>query len=278
VKAAHTIKARKAPQHFLARLAPEIDDEIDRALMMVEAGNVAAGERVIRSLMKGNADLYTIHFAMGTIHAIKGQHDEAIASFDKSIEIFPYFIESWFNRALSARNKMDVMEMIVSLRKVVEFGDHSDEVVVMAKEQISDFEQITYKESGLELDDYIGGLKQFNAAFELMQNEQWEQAIAGFKEVTKINSKSTQAFGNMGLCYTHLNENKQAMEAYDKAIELDPQYEPAIFNKEMLQRAIDKGLEFSETHAETKVIEYIKDYAGKDKLLIEDYLDGKLNK
>ena len=271
-------KARKAPKHFVARIAPEIDDEIDRALMMVETGNVAAGERIISSLMEENADLYTIHFAMGTIHALKEEQDEAIVCFDKSLEIFPYFIECWFNRALSAQNNKDLIEMVASLRKVIEFGDYSDEVVIQAKQLLGDCEQITYETNGLELDVYIGSIKQFDATFELMQDGQWEQAIAGFKEVIKINSKATQAFGNMGLCYVYLNENKQAIEAYDMAIELDPHYEPAIINKEMLLRAMDKGLTYSETQADTKVIEYGKDYSDKDKLLIEDYLDGKLHK
>ena len=267
-------KAKKSPQHFTIRIAPEVDDEIDRALRMVEAGNIANGELVIRSLMKENADLYTIHFAMGTIHGVKGQHDDAMACFDKSIEIYPYFVDCWFNRALSAQKKMDIIEMVVSLRKVIELGENSDEAVGKAKELLGDFEQITYKTTGLELDEYIGSLKKFNAAFELMQNRQWEKAIAGYKEVIKINSTAPQAFGNMALCYAHLNEDKKAIEAFDRAIALDPHYEPAIINKEIFKQTIAKGLKFSETQPQTTVIEYMKDYSLKDnKLLIHDYLN-----
>jgi Tetratricopeptide repeat. len=267
-------KAKKSPQHFTIRIAPEVDDEIDRALRMVEAGNIANGELVIRSLMKENADLYTIHFAMGTIHGVKGQHDDAMACFDKSIEIYPYFVDCWFNRALSAQKKMDIIEMVVSLRKVIELGNISDEAVVKAKELLGDFEQITYKTTGLELDEYIGSLKRFNAAFELMQNRQWEKAIAGYKEVIKINSTAPQAFGNMALCYAHLNEDKKAIEAFDRAIALDPHYEPAIINKEIFKQTIAKGLKFSETQPQTTVIEYMKDYSLKDnKLLMHDYLN-----
>jgi len=272
-------KAKKSPQHFTIRIAPEVDDEIDRALRMVEAGKIADGELVIRSLMKENADLYTIHFAMGTIHGFKGQHDEAMACFDKSIEIYPYYVDCWFNRALSAQKKMDIIEMVVSLRKVIELGENSDEAVGMAKELLGDFEQITYKTTGLELDEYIGSLKKFNAAFELMQTRQWEKAIAGYKEVIKINSTATQAFGNMALCYAHLNEDKKAIEAFDRAIALDPNYEPAIINKEIFKQTIAKGLKFSETQPQTTVIEYMKDYSlENNKLLIHDYLNDKMNK
>ena len=167
--------------------------------------------------------------------------------------------------------------MIASLRKVIELGETRDEVVVLAKQLLGDFEQITYKETGLELDDYLRSLRQFNNAFYLMQNKQWEKAIAGFKDAITINSTMPQPFGNMGLCYAHLNENEKAMEAFDKAIALDHSYEPAILNKELLKKNIAQGREFSEM--QMQVIEYKNDYSVEDnKLLIHDYLDGKIGK
>lgn len=172
---------------------------------------------------------------------------------------------------------MDIIEMIASLRKVIELGEISDEVVVLAKELLGNFEQITYKETGLELDNYIESLKQFNKAFELMQNKQWEKAIIVYKEAITINSTTPQAFGNMALCYAHLNENEKAMEAFDRAIALDPMYEPAIINKKMLKKNIAQGLEFSEM--QTQVIEYMKDYSVEEnKLLIDDYLNDEISK
>lgn len=50
---------------------------------------------------------------------------------------------------------MDIIEMVASLHKVIEFGDFSDEAVMQAKELLGDFEQITYKETGLEINEYI---------------------------------------------------------------------------------------------------------------------------
>ena len=273
-------KTKKSPQHFTIRIAPEIDDQIDRALRMVEAGNIAKGESLIRSLMKENADLHTIHFAMGTIYCFKEQYDEAMACFDKSIEIYPYFVDCWFNRALVAQKTVNIVELVFSLRKVIEFAQaDDDEVVLMAKQFLNDLKQLAHKEEGLKLDQYIEALKKFNAAFALMQRGQWEKAIVFYKESIKINPTAPQAFGNMGLCYANLNEEKKALEAFDKAIALDPNYEPAIINKEIFKKTIAKGLIFSEVQSEVKVIEYMKDYSPKDnKLLIRDYLDGKLSK
>jgi tetratricopeptide (TPR) repeat protein len=270
-------KATKSPKHFTIRMDPEVDDQIDRALRMVEAGNIVGGESVIRSLMAENADLYTIHFAMGTIYGFKGQYDKAMACFDKSIAIYPYYVDSWFNRALSAQKKLDIIEMVFSLRKVIELGDSRDQAVVMAEGLLDEFEQVTRQETGLELEAYMTSMKKFNAAFGLMQDKQWKKAIVGYKESIRINPASPQAFGNMALCYAYLNENNKALEAFDKAIAIDPDYEPAMINKVIFQNAIAKGLSFSEAQSEAKVIEYVKDYPSEGgNRLIDDYFNDRI--
>ncbi len=269
-------KDRKAPKHFVARLAPELDDDIDRALMLAEAGNIVAAEFIIHSLIHANADVYTVHFAMGTIHAYKEEFVEAMQCFDKSLEIFPYFIDCWFNRALTAQRQIDILEMVASFRKVIELGDLKDEAVHQSKQILGAFEKTNYEDNGVLLDDYLESIRLFNAAFQLMQNKQWEKAIAGFKQSDKINPTSAPVFGNLALCYAYLDENEQALEAFDKAIALDAEYEPAIINKEIFKASIAKGLTFSKAQSQIKTIEYTKDYPGMGKSLAQDYLGGKI--
>ena len=277
-------KIHKSPKQFNIRLAPEVDDEINRALEIAKVGNIADAEVLVRSLMKENADLYSVHFAMGTIYAYKEQYDEAMVCFDKSIEIYPYFIDCWFNKALAAQKKTDIVGMVFSLHKVIDIGDANDETVLLAKQHLKDFEQLSRRENGLSLEKYIESLKMFNAAFELMQNKQWKKAIAGFKAVISINPIAPQAFSNMGLCYAYLNEEKKAIEAFDKAIAIDPNYEPAIINKNMFKKTIAEGLSFSDVQAEIQVIGYGKDEPLKENPLkdkkrsILDYFKDKLKR
>ncbi len=268
-------KASKAKKNSIVRIDPEIDDEIDRALMMAQSGKIAKGEAIIRSLMKDNADLYSVQFAMGVINSIKEQHDEAMDYYDKSIAIYPYFVDCWFNRALTAQKKMDVLEMLISYRSVIEYGEKNDEAVLMANEFITHFEQITHKETGLGIDDYMESLQQFNTAFNEMEKQQWKNAIVGFKKSISINPTAPQAFGNMALCYANLNENEQAIEAFDKAIEIDSSYEPAINNKKILVKAMAKGHNFSESQAEMVAIEYRDGYSVKGNKL---FVKGKQDK
>ena len=270
---------KPASKHFTMRIVPEVDDEINRALEMAEVGNLAGAEALIRSLMKENADLYSIHFAMGTIYAFKEQYDEAIACFDKSIAIFPYFVDSWFNRALTAHKKGDIVELVFSLHQVIEIGEDDNKTVQMAKQHLKVFDGLSRIENGLPLDDFIESLKIFNAAFKLMQDKQWTKAIANFKTVISMNPKSPQAFSNMGLCYAYLKEDHQAMEAFNQAIVIDPSYEPAIINKNTFEKSIAENLSFSDTQSEIQVIEYGNSFPLKDnKKSLLNYIKEKLKR
>jgi len=44
------IKTQK-PKHFIARIDPEVDEEVDQALAMIERGNISSGERIISELL-----------------------------------------------------------------------------------------------------------------------------------------------------------------------------------------------------------------------------------
>lgn len=268
-------KAKKYSQHFVARIAPEVDEEINQALEMINSGNLHGAEKLLNTLAKENSDLYYFHFAIGMLYCFKEKYDEAIKSFDKSIEIYPYYVDCWFNRAAVAKKKHDMVEIVVSLQKVVEIGAPFDSLVLEAKETLDTITQGFYQESGLGLDAYLESMKLFNAAFDLMKNKEWNEAIAGFEKTASINQNSAPTFGNLALCYMHLGENEQAFYFFDKAIEIDPIYEPALLNREILKKGIEQKTSLLDLPM--KIIQYAKDYSLKDnKLLIDDYINDKL--
>jgi tetratricopeptide (TPR) repeat protein len=64
-----------------------------------------------------------------------------------------------------------------------------------------------------------------------MDAGQWEQALAGFKEVLALNPNTHQAYGNMGICHGILGRRDEALAAIDKALEIEPDYEVALLNR-----------------------------------------------
>ena len=52
-----------------------------------------------------------------------------------------------------------------------------------------------------------------------------------FAQVLATQKDHVQSHGNMGIAYAGLGNRQQALECLDKAIELDPGYEPAMVNR-----------------------------------------------
>ena len=97
-------------------------------------------------------------------------------------------------------------------------------VILSAEKQIR-------AEKGFSLDRYLQLMDMFDEAFAAMQNREWERALAGFLDVVAADPKSTQSYGNMGLCYALLGRKREALAALDRVLELDPGYEPARTNR-----------------------------------------------
>jgi tetratricopeptide (TPR) repeat protein len=245
-------------KNFTAMIDPVIDDAVDNALALVEKGEIEAGEKSLIDLIKKHPHLYIVQYGMGTVLAMKGNYAESIIHFDKSLEIFPYFVEAWFNRGNSYQNLYNVGEAIRSFQKVIEFGDPQADFVKSAEELIGFMAQSIYNDTGLSLDLYVKSMDDFNKAFRTMQNHEYESAIAQFEIVIKINKNNPQSFGNLGLCYAFLGQQEKAIACFDKALTLDPQYEPAATNRAFVV-SLENGEKLPDDHIKT--IEYYKEVA-----------------
>jgi tetratricopeptide (TPR) repeat protein len=258
---------RKRPKtkEFIARIDPQVDKALDEALAMVESGKLNMAEPIIVKLLREHPDLHSTHFAMGVLCGMKGRYDEAIVYFDNAIRIFPYFVEAWFNKGAAHQKKLEVGEMIRAYQKVVELGDPAEDFVRQARAIIKRSEQQIQEDVGVSLDIHLKGMDKFNRAFAAMERSEWEDALRGFQEVLAIIPRHPQSYGNMGICYGHLGRKKEAIDAFDKALELDPKYEPARLNR----RVFGELKEGDKPPAIFKSVDYYKDYATKKQSLWE---------
>ena len=242
---------------FTAIIDPEVDEAVDKALEFVENGNLAKGEELLTELLEKHPDLHMVQYGMGTVQAMKGNHEESIIYFDKAIEIFPYFVEAWFNRGTSYQKMLDVGNTIRSYQKVVEFGDPKEQFVASALELLHSQEAITASETdGLSLEQYLESMDVFDKAFLNMKDKKYTKAILGFEKVLGQNPNHPQSHGNIGLCYAYLGKKDEALAAYERALELDPGYAPAKQNMLALL-SLQDGERLQDQPTET--VEFYKD-------------------
>jgi len=197
-----------------------------------------------------------VQYAMGVVCALKGKNDSAISYFDKAIEIFPYFVEAWYNKGTAHQQKLELPEMVRAFQKVVELGEPNEHYVKHAKNMLHGLEKQIREETGLNLERYLKSGDRFKEAYALMENMQWNKAIIGFQEVLAVNPKHVQSYGNMGICYAYLGEKQKALTALNKALELDPNYGPALVNRNVVM-SLEEGQKLPPSKIAS--VEYYKD-------------------
>lgn len=253
-------------KHFIIEINEEVEQSVDHALELLDKGSSQEGKRIIQELMRKHPRNHLVQYAMGVYYAFQDDYDTALEYFDKAIRIFPYFTEAYFNKGVAYKEKLDIKNMIQAFQKVVEIGDARDAYVRQAQKMLHDFEQQVREHDGVTLEAYFKAMDHFEHGFASMKKQEWERAIRLFKKALMINANHPQSYGNMGICYGQLGQKALALEAFDKALELDPNYEPALLN-----RAIVETLQEGEKLPSGKVdsVEYYKEYPLQKKSYIQ---------
>jgi Tfp pilus assembly protein PilF len=84
-----------------------------------------------------------------------------------------------------------------------------------------------------------------------------------------INKNHPQSYGNLGLCYMQIGKKEEAVKALDKALEIDPNYGPALANKAIIESLADG----EKLPNKFKSIEYYKDFKFQNGSYLNSILD-----
>ncbi len=250
---------------------PDVEDMVDYALTFVEKGDLKEGKRILEKLKIKHRDHSHVYYGLGTVAAFDDKHDEAVQFFIKATQIAPDFVEAHYNLATAYKKQLKIPEMITTYRQVVKIGEPDSYVVEQAQEMLNSLEQHILDSDGVSLDEYLRGYQIFEQGVKYMHSENWEVAITKFNETINVTPNHTQSYGNLGICYSSIGRKQEALNAFDKAIELDPNYEPALVNRKIVE-----SLEEGEClEAKRKTIDYYKDYPHEKKSYIKELVDSQ---
>ena len=242
--------------HFIAEINPEVNEAVNAAGELAQRGKIDQARAAMERLLREHPANHVVHFGMGVVHAVQGNHREAITWFDRATVISPYFMEAHFNKALACRKVFDVAGAIRASRKVVEVGDPQEMEVKQAKAFLNDMEALIKRSDGVDLDKYMESQDAFNRAYALMEQGQWEKSLAGFRAASAMNDRNAPTHGNMGICLSKLGRRAEALKELDRALEIDPRYEPARLNRVGVER-MQEGQPLN--IAELKHVEFSKE-------------------
>ena len=251
---------------FVMELDETVEKEVDKALGEIEKKRLAKAEKILAPLFQSHPDNHYVHYGMGALNAFKGENRKAIDHFQKAIEIFPYFVEAHYNLGIAYKKEVNIAGMVRAFRKVVRLAEPDELVYSEAIGMLSFLGQSVRDVNGTDLDTFIRAQDIFEIGMRLMENGEWEKAVEAYKECLALNASTPQPYGNMGICYAKMGKKEDAIDAFDRALGIDPDYELAMVNKAFIE-ALAPG---EKLDAQMRTIEYYKDYKEKNRSYVED--------
>jgi tetratricopeptide (TPR) repeat protein len=214
----------------LNQMGSRLIDTVDDMLELAESGKPLRERKTLEKLSKILPDNELIHFAIGVTHFFQKNNKKAELCFQRAIEICPSYAEAHFNLGALYKVELELYKSVIHFQKVCELSDDAD-LVKKATEVLTAYENTVKVSDGTDLNSFLKAHEAFTLAFAELEQKNWKQAIEAFEEVLRIVPNHLASLGNIGMCYGQLAQHTKALTYLDRALEIDPEYGPAINNK-----------------------------------------------
>ena len=176
-------------------------------------------------LDSGKAGAY---YLRATFYERMGKLEEALADYDKAIELKPDYSSAYEKRQellkimYPNRDMLDIVDLMQRADSFMENKNYNSAVEVYTK--------ILKAEP-----NYPEARFQRGRAYLLMKK--YDLALTDYKKLIELNQNGDGAYNNRGWAYENLGEYDKALADYNKALELNPNNKNAKKNR---QRVLDK--------------------------------------
>jgi len=180
-----------------------------------------------------NQNCWAGHDALGIALSQKGQVDEAIIQFQKSLEINPLNAEARNNLGAALFNKGQVDEAMAQYQKNLEINPNDVAThnnlgnAFVHKKQLN--EAIAQYQKALEIDP-INAEARNHLGNALFLKGKVDEAIIQFQKSLEINPNIADAHSNLGNALFQKGQVEEAIVQYQKTLEINPNIAEAHYN------------------------------------------------
>ncbi len=183
----------------VATPTPSADDHMDQGMEYVEQGAYEEAIAEFERAIELEPDNPGARRNLGTVYIELTQWEEAAAAYEKAIELDPDFGEAYG----------DLVGAYFYLDRIPEALEAGEKAVELAP-------------------DYATAHNNLGAVY--ANQGDLEAAIAEWEQAIELDPSDPMPHNNLGIVYRQQGEFDMAIAAYKKAIELDPNYALAHFN------------------------------------------------
>ncbi|MBC1197475.1 tetratricopeptide repeat protein [Microcystis aeruginosa BLCCF158] len=198
----------------------------------------------------------------------QNRHDEAIAIYNKMLEIYPNDADIYLNRGFEREEQKDYQKAIADYNQAINLnpnnifaytfrggarinlGDYQGAIADFNQAiNLNPYDAFAYINRGLArdlLEDYQGALADYNQGIKLNPNDDfayflrgnthsklgdYQGAIADFNQAIKLNPNNADAYIIRGNVLSNLGDNKGAIADFNQAININPNNAEAYKNR-----------------------------------------------
>ncbi len=221
-------------------------------------------ETLYRTVIAENPTCWMVHYNLAVALSDRGQIDEAIAHYRKTLEVRPDFAEAHYNLGMALAQRGQDDEAIVHYRKALQIKPgyaefHNNLGLALASRKQID-EAITHYQKALEINPDFAEAHN-NLGIALNSRGQFDEALVQFQKAMEVKSDKAEFHNNLGLALANRKQIDAAITHYQKALQIKPDYTEAYNNLGValggsgrLEEAIvqyQKALEINPNHADT---------------------------
>jgi tetratricopeptide (TPR) repeat protein len=169
---------------------------------------------------------------LGSAYAQQGNFNQALADYNRSIEINPRFADAFFNRGVVYDRTGDVDHAIKDYDQAIDISpDYADAYNnrgdVFSRMGEYDQAMLDFNKAIAIAPNYAGAY--FNRGLIYSKQANFIRAIAEYNKAIQFNPSYADAYYNLGLSYSHQGNYGQALLNFSKASEINPNYRNAMY-------------------------------------------------
>ena len=214
-------------------MKPVFITKLENAYDLLDAKKLEQSHREFKKLLKENPGDSDVYFGIGTYYALTEQYYQSKRFINKAIELDPENADYYFNLAVTCLELLSLNAARKALSKYLKLKPNGEQAST-AKKMLSKISNAIEDEKEqrphLSTDQIFIYGDLFHDGCRLLEQGDYEEAIATFEKAAIVDRQSPKAYRNIGLAYCQMGEIEKAIHYLKRSISIDPDYTMAKMN------------------------------------------------